>query len=87
MWSVFDRYLVNLAWSISITTPLAAMCINVLARQQFMNFKHYTGVAAEIDRSWSREMKLYLTGESTMGDFVPPPQILLEKSIVKKHRY
>ena len=58
------------------------MCINVLARQQFMNFKHYTGVAAEIDRSWSREMKLYLTGESTMGDFVPP-QILLEKSILK----
>ena len=28
------------------------------------------------------ELKLYLTGESAMGDFVPP-QILLGKSIIK----
>ena len=29
------------------------------------------------------EVKLYLTGESAMGDFVPP-QILLGKSIIIK---
>ena len=28
------------------------------------------------------ELKLYLTGESAMGDFVPP-QIVLGKSIIK----
>ena len=43
-----------------------------------------TGVAAEIDLKL--ELKLYLTGKSATGDFVPP-QILLEKSIVKKCRY
>ena len=35
---------------------------------------------------WRCHLPPALTGESTMGDFVPP-QILLEKSIVKKCRY